>query len=149
MAHAIQGVLADSGLHPEDIGCITVTAAGSPVYDRMQSLAVFQALGEDCASGVPVTTWEGATGHLLAATGTLGLVHAALILERGNIFPVAPVDGIDPDCRLHFVLREGEPLSSPCVLALSVGFGGQNGATLVTSAEMASDLCVKEDRWES
>lgn len=143
MARAIHGVLEDAGLHPGDIGCITVTAAGSPVYDRMQSLAVHQALGKDLASRVPVTTWEGATGHLLAATGVLGLLYAALTMERGSILPALEVDEVDPECRLNYVLKQPVPLATPCVLALTVGFGGQNGVTLMASPEMAGDVCWK------
>ena len=57
---------------------------------------------------VEVVSWEPAIGHVLAASGVVGIAHAALRLdERGP--------GGD-------------------VLALTVGFGGQNGATLVRSS---------------
>jgi 3-oxoacyl-(acyl-carrier-protein) synthase len=53
MARAIEGALADAGISPEDIGCVTVTAAGSAVYDRMQAFAVEKALGKKAAGGCP------------------------------------------------------------------------------------------------
>jgi 3-oxoacyl-[acyl-carrier-protein] synthase II len=143
MARAIEGALADAGISPGDVGCITVTAAGSSVYDRMQGLAVEKSFGR-ASTEVPVTTWEPAVGHVLAATGVLGIAFAARVLERGTVPPVlaggAGRPELDPQCRLRYVFDRPVPLASPWVLALTVGFGGQNGATVVGGAGVAADL---------
>ena len=140
MARAISGALADSGLAPQDVGCITVSATGSPVYDRMLSLAVEKALGVAAAARIPVTTWEPPVGHLLAATGIAALVHASWLLEEGLVHPVLGTGALDPECRLAYRLGSAVPLDSPVVLTLVVGFGGQNGASVLTSPEVALDL---------
>jgi 3-oxoacyl-[acyl-carrier-protein] synthase II len=142
MARAIEGALSDAGISPGDVGCVTVTAAGSAVYDRMQGLAIEKAFGA-AAGEVPVTTWEPAVGHLLAATGVVGVAFAARILERGVVPPVVAGDRLeetDPECRLRYVFDRPLALASQWVLALTVGFGGQNGATLVAGAGAAADL---------
>ncbi|MBI4583741.1 MAG: hypothetical protein HY717_06935 [Planctomycetes bacterium] len=130
MAEAIRQALAGAGISPGEIGCITPTATGSPIYDRMQSRAALEALGARGAQ-VPATTWEPAVGHLLAGTGIAGAVHAALVLDRGAILPSFGVESKDPECRLRYVLDGEEPFRGRSVLALTVGFGGQNGATLI------------------
>jgi len=140
MARAIRGALEDAGLAAGDIGCITVTAAGSAVYDRMQSAAVERALGPEAAAAIPVTTWESATGHALAATGILGIVHAVMVLRSGRMTALPEPDEPDPACVLRPVTGAPRELRSPCVLALTVGFGGQNGASIVTSPELAADI---------
>ena len=99
---------------------------------------------EAAARRVPVTTWEGAIGHALAGTGILGLVFAASTLRRVEVLPVASAGRLDPECRLRYVLDEPLALASPSVLVLTVGFGGQNGATLVTSPELAADLFARK-----
>jgi 3-oxoacyl-[acyl-carrier-protein] synthase II len=139
MAKAIFLSLADAGLGPADVGCITVTAAGSPAYDRMLSLAVEKALGEEAARRIPVTTWEPAIGHVLAATGILALAHATWLLEEGRVHAACPIEESDPLCRLRYLTDGPEPLGSPVVLGLVVGFGGQNGAVVVASPEVAFD----------
>jgi 3-oxoacyl-(acyl-carrier-protein) synthase len=106
----------------------------------MMSSAVRTALGEGECARIPVTTWEASVGHALAATGVLGLVHAAWMLETGRAHPTFGCEHLDPECRLEYVLAEPRPLRAPCVLTLTVGFGGQNGATIVASPEMAADL---------
>lgn len=131
MARAIRSALADSGLAAADLGCIVVTAAGSPVYERMLSLALVEALGESAARSIPVTSWEPSIGHALAATGLLAVLHAAEILERRTIPGVYPEPDRDPGCLLRAVVGEALPLQKPAALALTVGFGGQNGATVL------------------
>ena len=140
MARAIREALEDAGLDAGDIGCITVTAAGSAPYDRMQGAAVEKALGSGAAASIPVTTWESATGHALAATGVLGIVHALLVLRSGRMTPMPEPEEPDPACRLRPVTGGPRALGSPCVLALTVGFGGQNAASVITSPELAADI---------
>jgi 3-oxoacyl-(acyl-carrier-protein) synthase len=142
MRRAIERALQDSGLGSGDIGCITVTAAGSPLYDRMLSRAVREALGDAAVERIPVTTWEPAVGHVLAATSIMALVHAALVLREARVLPVFDTGRLDPDCRLRYVIDGPEPLASPAVLALIVGFGGQNGAAVVAAPEVAADLAL-------
>jgi 3-oxoacyl-[acyl-carrier-protein] synthase II len=140
MARAITRALGDAGLGAGDIGCITVSATGSPVYDRMLSRAVRQALGDDAAGEIPVTTWEPAVGHVLAATSIVGIAHAALTIREGRVLPVFGIERLDPECRLRYAVGEPLALRTPVVLALLVGFGGQNGAAVVVGPEVAADL---------
>ena len=140
MSSAVRQVLDDAGLTARDLGCVLVTASGSAVYDRMLSRALHAALGEDACARLAVTTWEPAVGHLLAATGAMAIVHAAAIVESRRIPALVGVDRVDPECRLDYVLDQPRALEHPAVLALVVGFGGQNGVVLVTSPELASDL---------
>ncbi len=134
MARAITLALEDAKMEPQALGAVTVTASGSPIYDRMQSRALHRALGA-AAGRVPVTTWEAAIGHALAGTSILGLVHAAQTLAERTVLPVAasgsqPGD-LDPECALCYARERETPLDGRAVLALTVGFGGQNGATVV------------------
>jgi 3-oxoacyl-[acyl-carrier-protein] synthase II len=135
MTRAITSVLDDARVAPGEVGCITVTATGSPVYDRMLSLAVEKALG-DFAHEIPTTTFEPAVGHILAASGPLAVAHASMLIRDGQIHPAYNVEHVAPYCRLHYTLGEPVPLKSPVVLTLVVGFGGQNGVSLVTGTEL-------------
>src|SRR5262249_24420822 len=83
MARAIALALEEARVEPDELGCVTVTATGSAAYDRMQCRAIRSALGK-AADRVPVTTWEKCTGHALASTAALGLVHAVLTLREGE-----------------------------------------------------------------
>jgi 3-oxoacyl-[acyl-carrier-protein] synthase II len=140
MARAIRRVLADAGLEARDIGCVTVTASGSPVYDRMLDTALVDALGESVVQELPVTTWEAAVGHVLAATGTVALAHAARLVETRSAHVVGRVEEVFPASRLRYVIDEPVPIENPIVLTLIVGFGGQNGVVLVSAPESAAAI---------
>ncbi len=144
MARAISGAMSDAGLNHGELGGVTFTAVGSAVYDRMLSRALIEALGKNTAERLPVSSWESATGHLLAATGALGYVHGVMALCRGFLDPLWGFQERDPECRLRYVIDRPEPLAAPSVLALTVGFGGQNGAAVITSESLAADLMARK-----
>ncbi len=145
MARAIERAVADAGMTAGDLGGILVTAAGSAVYDRGLSRAVEAALGPR-AREIPVSTWEPAVGHVLAATGIVALAFAAEVLGRGRLPAVYPVSSagetrlraIDPECRLDYVVDGPRSLDEPVLLALVVGFGGQNGAVVMACPDRAA-----------
>ena len=142
MARAIRRAVADAGLTADDIGGILVTAAGSVVNDRMLCRAVEEALGAR-GGEIPVSTWEPAVGHVLAATGIVALAFATEALARGYLPAVYPVSStgeapgltIDPECRLDYVVDGPRRLKEPVLLVLVVGFGGQNGAVVLASPD--------------
>ncbi len=103
MAEAIAAALDDASVAPADVDLVTLTAAGTPVYDAMYDAALARAFDAAGAARPPRASWESVTGHVLAATGAVGLGHAAQLVAA-------------------------KPRR---VLALTVGFGGQNGAVLV------------------
>ena len=142
MAEAIAGAVSQAGIGADELACVTPTAVGSPVYDAMQSRAVIDTFGDD-GRRIPVTTWEPVVGHALASTGVLGIVHAVLALDRGQVLPTFGLDSLDEACELDYVVDAPRHLQGSSVLALTVGFGGQNGATIVRSADEA-DVRVED-----
>lgn len=128
MARAIARTLEDGGVAPEALGAITVTAAASPASAEMLQNALTLALG-DALARVPITSFEPAIGHVLAATSVLVLAHASWLLERNAVTPVVEL--------ASGRVTSGPtslPLEHPSVLALSVGLGGHNGVQLVVGA---------------
>lgn len=105
MEAAIEGALLSAGLVATDVGWVSLTAHASPVYHRMYENVLGRVFG---GFRPEVASWEPAVGHVLAATGTMGVVHAALKIEQAA--------------------RRGKRQAG---LALTVGFGGQNGAMVL------------------
>lgn len=134
MARAIRQAVADAGLAAVDVGAVLVTALGSPLYDKMLTAAIQEGLGSAAAT-VPVSSWEPAIGHVLAATGTVGVAYGAEVIRCGEVPAMYPPPSSH---RLQFVVGEPRALRSPVVLVLVVGFGGQNGAILLGDSELAS-----------
>jgi 3-oxoacyl-(acyl-carrier-protein) synthase len=135
MAEAIRRALDDASLEPSQLGGALLTAIGSPLYDTMLERALSEALGDEIASRLPVSSWETATGHALAATGALAIAMAARAVSSGQLLPLAQIKERVRGCTLDLVTEAPRPLSRPRILALVVGFGGQNGAVVVGTAD--------------
>ena len=103
MREAVELALTEAGLAVGDLGWIALTASGSPVYAATYAGALDSLWGGE-AWRERVVDWEGSVGHLLAASGPVGLLYE---LERAREVPG---------------------------LALTVGFGGLNGASVVGPA---------------
>ena len=132
MARAISLAIADAELTPSDIGAVLLTALGSPLHENMLRHALETTLGSR-AREIPMTSHELAIGHVLAASSVLVLAHAMTVLEEREVYPAFPVEALGTD-RPASAVTEPRRLSQPNVLALSVGFGGFNGAAVVGSA---------------
>lgn len=108
MTRAVVGALGEAGLAAGDVALVSVSAIASPKYERMYVHGLRRVFGEHSVERVH---WEASIGHVLAASSVLGVAHACL-RHAGRLGP-AP---------------------GGAVLALTVGFGGQNGAALVAPA---------------
>jgi 3-oxoacyl-(acyl-carrier-protein) synthase len=115
MREAIEVALSEAGLGVGDLGWIALTAAGSPVYAATYAGALDSLWGSE-AWRERVVDWEGSVGHLLAASGPVGLLYE---VERARETPG---------------------------LALTVGFGGLNGASVVGPARAAEAVASREVR---
>ncbi|RMG11137.1 MAG: hypothetical protein D6731_16135 [Planctomycetota bacterium] len=106
MALAARAALAEAGRTPTQVEAITLTADASPAYAAVYEHALSPLFG--AAWRERASSWEPRLGHVLGASGALGLLHGALLVD-GSLGPAPPRS----------------------VLALTVGFGGLNGAILL------------------
>lgn len=126
---AMRRALHSAHLQPADIDCVNAHATGTPKNDLVETLAIKEALGPR-AREIPVHAVKSMTGHLIAASGAVEAVAAALTVARGIVPPTINLERPDPQCDLDYVAGAARPLDGDTVLSNSFGFGGQN-ATLI------------------
>ncbi len=129
MARAVTFALEDAGIEPSDVGAVILTAVGSKLHEEMLRNALFASLGKH-AGAVPLTAYEASIGHVLAASGILALAFAARILEEGFVPRPFFLETLT-ESGLERSISEPAPLAERNVLALTVGFGGFNGVSLL------------------
>ena len=120
--------IADAGLVPGDIRQINAHGTSTALNDAAEAEAIAKVFG---ASGPPVVSTKGVTGHALGAAGALEAVAILLSMAHRLIPPTAGTTELDPDVHIDVVLggpRAWEPGPS---LSNSFGFGGHNGCLVI------------------
>jgi 3-oxoacyl-[acyl-carrier-protein] synthase II len=134
---AIERVLANAGLTPEQIVHINAHATSTLAGDVAEGQSIARALGGS-ASGVVVSATKSMTGHLLGGAGALESVATILALRERVAPPTINLDDPDDEIGIDIATqpRELRPRTRGPMAALnnSFGFGGHNVALAFTTA---------------
>ncbi|KLN55669.1 beta-ketoacyl synthase N-terminal-like domain-containing protein [Variovorax paradoxus] len=115
--------LAQSGLRPQDIDLIKVQAAGSPINDAIEALALKQVFDPL----PPLVSLKSAIGHTLGAAGAAELALLVGCIEAG----VWPSAGYAIDDELGIALSAQAPSGLRNILLNVVGFGGGHASLVL------------------
>jgi 3-oxoacyl-[acyl-carrier-protein] synthase II len=125
--------LRDAGKNPDDVDYINAHGTSTQVNDRVETIAIKEALGSDVAYKVPVSSTKSMTGHLIAAAGATELIICLMAMRDNVVPPTINYETPDPQCDLDYVPNAAREKKVRTILTNSFGFGGQNIA-LVASA---------------
>ena len=99
---------------------------GTPMNDRIETLAIKKALGEDRARRITISSTQSMTGHMLGAAGGAEAVASVLALRDGIAPPTINLTQPDPDCDLDYTPLTAKHADFDVALSSSLGFGGHN-----------------------
>ncbi|CAM5642464.1 MULTISPECIES: type I polyketide synthase [Streptomyces] len=94
----VRQALADAGVRPADIGYVETHGTGTALGDPIELRSLGEVLAEGRPTGSPAVLGaiKGNVGHLEAAAGLAGLVHAIETLRTGRIAPIAHLRTVNP-----------------------------------------------------
>ena len=125
-ARCMVNALKDAKIKPEDVDYINAHGTSTPLNDKVESLAITKALGEDVAKKIKVSSTKSMTGHLLGAAGGVEAIACVLAIRDCIIPPTINYHTPDPDCRLDYVPNEAQAHKVNVAFSNSLGFGGHN-----------------------
>jgi 3-oxoacyl-[acyl-carrier-protein] synthase II len=129
---AMRAALADAGLNPEEIGFISAHGTGTPINDRVETIAIRTLFG---ANAPPVSSTKSAIGHLLGAAGSTEALVCIEALRRRLLPPTINYAEPDPECDLDYLVDGAREAPKVRVaLSNSFGFGGQNACLAIAAA---------------
>lgn len=134
MTRTIRHALDDAEMNPGEIGYVSAHGTATRYNDRMEALALRQALGE-AARTIPVSSTKAVTGHCLGASAAVETLIAIRALEEQVVPPTLNHETPDPECDLDCVPNRARPHRFRSFLKLAAGFGGQNGALIASAYE--------------
>lgn len=121
----IRMALKDAGLGTDSIDYINAHGTSTEVNDKVETLAIKQALGHDSYK-TPVSSIKSMMGHLIAAAGSVEAIACLLAIREGVIPPTINYETPDPECDLDYVPNAARDSRVKVALSNSFGFGGQN-----------------------
>ena len=134
---AINAVLADATLDPDQVVHVNAHATSTPAGDVVEGQAIVRALGP-AAAGVVVSATKSMTGHLLGGAGAVEAVATILALREQVAPPTINLDNPDDEAGVDIATepRKLTPHGSAPMAALnnSFGFGGHNVTLAFTAA---------------
>ena len=125
-ARAMSAAMAEAGVAPDAVDYINAHGTSTQMNDKVETLVIKKALGEEAARKVAISSTKSMTGHLLGGTGALETVACAKAIETGVIPPTINYTTPDPDCDLDYTPNTARERRVDVALNNSLGFGGHN-----------------------
>jgi 3-oxoacyl-[acyl-carrier-protein] synthase II len=125
-ARCMIAAMKDGNLIPEDVDYINAHGTSTPLNDKVETIAIKKALGEERARKVKISSTKSMTGHLLGAAGGVEAVACILAIRDGIVPPTINYRNPDPDCDLDYTANEAQKMTVKVALSNSLGFGGHN-----------------------
>lgn len=120
---ALRGAMREAEWTPDQVDLINANGSSSVIYDRLEALALAEALG-DRFPEVRVHSTKSMLGQHGAGSSALQVVAGALTLRRGTAPPTINHEDPDPECGPIRVLTEAETFFPQRLLVHSIGLGG-------------------------
>ncbi len=130
-ARAMKMALADAGVEPSEVGYVNAHATSTPLGDASETKVIKNALGEENAAKIGVSSTKGATGHCFGAAGAVEAVFTMLAVERSVLPPTINYEEPDPECDLDYIPNESREAEITVGVSNSFGFGGHNACIVV------------------
>ncbi len=125
-ARCMINAMKDGGIKPEEVDYINAHGTSTYMNDKVETLAIKKALGEDVARKTLISSTKSMTGHLLGAAGAVEGAVCALAIRDQIVPPTINYTTPDPDCDLNYVPNQAQACKVRVTLSNSLGFGGHN-----------------------
>ena len=125
---AMQGALADAGVHPGQVGYINAHGTGTKANDANEAAAIRAVFGDKPPL---VSSTKGAHGHIIGSTGAVEALACLLALKDGIIAPTLGYQTPDPDCALDVVPNTARQVSVDVAMTNAFAFGGLNAVLVL------------------
>lgn len=125
-AQAMIDAMNEAGYTAGESIYINAHGTGTSMNDKVETLAVKKALGEENAAKAYISSTKSMTGHMLGAAGAIEAMVSLLAIRDGIIPPTINLKEPDPECDLNYCPNKAVKADIDIALSNSLGFGGHN-----------------------
>ncbi|MEA2573416.1 MAG: 3-oxoacyl-[acyl-carrier-protein] synthase [Chloroflexia bacterium] len=135
-ARTMERALRKAGMQPEDVDYINAHGTGTPLNDRVETLAIKNVFGP-AAYKLAVSSTKSMTGHMMGAAGAVESLVCALAIRDNCLPPTINLEQPDPECDLDYVPLTARPAKVDVAMSNSIGLGGHNSCVILKRVEDA------------
>jgi 3-oxoacyl-[acyl-carrier-protein] synthase II len=132
--NAMRMALRKSGMALNEIDYINPHGTGTPLNDKVETLAIKQVFGEH-ARQIAISSTKSMVGHLMGGAGALEALATVKTVYEGVIPPTINYEVPDPECDLDYVPNVARHAQVRAALSSSVGLGGHNATVAFRRVE--------------
>ena len=125
-------------LRPEQIDYINAHGTGTPINDRVETLAIKKVFGEH-AYRLAISSTKSMTGHMMGAAGAIEAMVCALAIQENCVPGTINLDEPDPELDLDYVPHHARPMRVDVALSNSIGLGGHNSCLILRRVELGDE----------
>ncbi len=133
-ARAMKLAMEEAGITPKELSYVNTHGTGTPINDRLETLAMKAAFGEE-AYRIPSSSTKSMIGHLLGAAGAVEAIASIKAIEESYIPATIGYQVPDEECDLDYVPNQGRSAEVKVAMSNSLGFGGHNATIIFRKME--------------
>jgi 3-oxoacyl-[acyl-carrier-protein] synthase II len=122
-ARIMKEAIEEGGFSPERVDYINAHGTGTPLNDKVETLAIKNVFGKRAYS-IPVSSIKSMIGHCLGSAGAVEAVASILSIIDQFIPPTIHHQEGDEDCDLDYVPGKARDMEVNVILSNSFAFGG-------------------------
>ncbi len=134
ISRAIGLAVESAGIAPSEVDYINAHGTGTPVNDKVETLAIKRVFGPH-AYELCVSATKSMIGHTMGAASAIEAITSVLALHDGIVPPTMHYDTPDPDCDLDCVPNAARKRSIGVALNNAIAFGGNNSCVVLRRFE--------------
>lgn len=134
-ARAMQQAMQEAGYTDGETVYINAHGTGTPMNDKVETIAVKRALGEEAARRAFISSTKSMTGHMLGAAGAIEAMACVLAVRESIVPPTINLLEADPECDLNYTPGAAVNQKIDIALSNSFGFGGHNACLAFRKVE--------------
>lgn len=131
---AMAMALRESGLKPDDVSYINAHGTGTPLNDKLETIAV-KRLFQEMAYNIPISSIKSMLGHTMGAASAIEAAVCALAVYHNRIPPTINYNEPDPDCDLDYVPNHAREHKVSVAMSNAYAFGGNNASLILRKCE--------------
>jgi 3-oxoacyl-[acyl-carrier-protein] synthase II len=134
ISRAIGLAVESAGVAPDEVDYINAHGTGTPVNDKVETLAIKRVFGRH-AYELCVSSTKSMIGHTMGAASAIEAITSLLALREGVVPPTIHYETPDPDCDLDYVPNAARKRPLTVALNNALAFGGSNSCVALRRFE--------------